>query len=370
MGAPRQNASRVRVTVLGVALGLSALARPATVLGVDSPGVATTLFADVYYGIDSNTPANERRPAFLYNHTRIDAPQLNLGLVDVAARGPRLRANLGLMTGSYAEENLAQEPDWARHLFELNAGVALDVERGTWLDIGVLPSHLGFESAISSRNPTLTRSLAAENSPYFLTGARLTMPVDGNWTVAALVVTGWQRIVPVKGNTLPGFGTQVGYATPAGVVFNWSTFVGTDDPDRARRLRYFSNLYFQYPLLPGAQLTLGFDLGLQESTPHGDSHDVWWTPLAILRVELARGWAMAWRVEHFRDAEGVLVSTAGDRGLRTSGLSWNTDWRASDHLLLRVELRHLRDAAAVYPRGKDARSDAATSLLGSIALEF
>jgi hypothetical protein len=36
-----------------------------------------------------------------------------------------------------------------------------------------MPSHIGFESVISADCWTLTRSLLAENSPYYETGMRL-----------------------------------------------------------------------------------------------------------------------------------------------------------------------------------------------------
>jgi hypothetical protein len=43
-----------------------------------------------------------------------------------------------------------------------------------WLDAGIFGSHMGFESALSIDNPTLTKSFVAENSPYYWSGAKLT----------------------------------------------------------------------------------------------------------------------------------------------------------------------------------------------------
>ena len=336
----------------------------------DRQTVTTSVFADFYLGRDTGPRPIGRRPSFLYNHTETNEPQLNLGLARFEARAPGRRASLGLMAGSYSRENLAHEPAWARHLFEANAGLALDASSSMWLDVGVLPSHIGFESAISSQNPTLTRSLAAENSPYYLTGARFSWDVDDRLKLAALVVTGWQRIRPVHGNSLPGFGTQVTVSPSRTLTLNWSTFVGTDDPDSNRRLRYFNNVYAQVAVSASVALTAGLDVGLQQRTPGSNQHDLWSSAVMIARFQLSPGWATALRAEHYRDTAGVIVSTSGGPGLRTWGCSWNIDWRIHPGVLARFEVRHLADAAAIYARSEDRWSDTNTSALGSLALEF
>lgn len=327
-------------------------------------------FADFYYGVDSNDASANRRPDFLYNHTRTDAPQLNLGLLQVAASARQLRGNLGLMVGSYGEENLALEPDWAKHVFEANVGLALSAAQEAWLDVGILPSHLGFESALSSRNATLTRSLAAENSPYYLTGARVSGRAGPRWTLAALLVTGWQRTAPVDGNSLPGVGTQVAYAASDALSFNWSTFIGTDDPDDARRMRYFNNVYALYAPSRTLDFTLGLDVGLQQAAPDADDYDIWFTPQLVARYRLGGPWTVAARVEYYHDPRGVIVSAASGSGTHTWGLSCNLDRRFGDHVLARVEARHLQDPARNFARGEQGFSDRSTSLLASLAVEF
>jgi hypothetical protein len=48
--------------------------------------------------------------------------------------------------------------------------------------------------------------------------------------IAGLIVNGWQRIQRLQGNSLPSFGTQINYSPTEKITFNWSTFIGTDDP--------------------------------------------------------------------------------------------------------------------------------------------
>jgi hypothetical protein len=360
-----------RITPAATALMAAAwVAAPPEARAADTPGVSTQVFADIYLGLDANRPASSRRPPYLYNHTRAGSPELNLGLFRVSALGERGRGNLGLMIGTYARENLAHEPAWARHVFEANAGLSLDARHDVWLDAGVLPSHIGFESAISSQNPTLSRSLAAENSPYYLTGVRLAWDKDPRLKLAALAVTGWQRIRPAPGNSLPALGTQIVYSPTRMVTMNWSTYVGTEGPDGNRRMRYFSNLYAQVGVSQSTAVTLGLDIGAQQRAPGADTHDTWSASVAIIRFRVSERWATALRAEHYRDANNVVAVTANDLGARTSGLSWNIDWQLSQGVLARAEIRHLKDTNAIFRRGETGLVDESTSLLGSLSFEL
>ena len=78
------------------------------------------------------------------------------------------------------------------------------------MDIGIMPSHIGFESAVSKDCWTLTRSMLAENSPYFESGAKLSYTTNnGKLQFSVLALNGWQRITRVEGNSLMSWGTQV-----------------------------------------------------------------------------------------------------------------------------------------------------------------
>lgn len=126
-------------------------------------------FVDLYYAAQEGPVSND---AIAFNNSRKNDFNLNLGLIKLNAEHERYRANIGLMTGTYARYNLAHEPLEFRNIWEANAGIRL--AKNLWLDAGIFSSHLGFESAISTENLTLTRSLVAENSPYYLSGVNLT----------------------------------------------------------------------------------------------------------------------------------------------------------------------------------------------------
>ena len=136
---------------------------------------------DFFYGYDFNQPEGKMRLPFLCNHNRHNQLTLNLGLIKIAMTKGQFRSNVALHAGAYSVDNYADEPGILKHIYEANAGVLLSKKGNVWLDAGVFPSHIGFESAISTDNLTLTRSILAENTPYFLTGGKVSFQPSEKW---------------------------------------------------------------------------------------------------------------------------------------------------------------------------------------------
>ena len=102
-------------------------------------------YAEVYYLYDFGKPSNHTRPPFVYSHNRTGEVALNLGYMKASYNNGVVRANLALMTGTYADANLASESGALKNIYEANVGVKLSRSKNLWLDAGVLPSHIGFE---------------------------------------------------------------------------------------------------------------------------------------------------------------------------------------------------------------------------------
>lgn len=305
------------------------------------PQIRISGFMDVFYVYDFNRPETAYRQPFLFNHNRHNEFNLNLGLLTVAVENARYRANLALQTGTYAHDNYAAEPGILKNIFEANVGIALNKRHSLWLDAGILPSHIGFESAVSADNPTLTRSLAAENSPYFLTGLRLTFNAGNTWYFAVIVCNGWQRIQRLRGNSLRSLGTRLTYRPTARTMLNWSTFLGTDDPDTQRRMRYFNNFYGRFGLTDRISLMAGFDVGIQQHRKKSRRYDTWFAPVIIGQYEVNEKWKAAVRAEYYGDRAGVIIPVEGINGFRTSGWSCNIDYTPVPGMVCRLEGRWL-----------------------------
>ena len=164
---------------------------------IDTTGINFSIsgYAEPYYAYDLNQPADGNRPGFVYAHNRHNEFNLNLGYLKGSYNAERVRANLALAAGTYMNANYAAETGVLKNVYEANAGLKISKKKNLWIDAGIFSSHIGFESAVSKDCWTLTRSMLADNSPYFESGAKLTYTSDNNkWLVSGLLLNGWQRI--------------------------------------------------------------------------------------------------------------------------------------------------------------------------------
>ncbi|MBE7171514.1 MAG: porin [Williamsia sp.] len=334
--------------------------RPLTVSG----------YIEAYYSYDLNRPANNQRPPFLYNYNRHNEVNLNLGFVKAAYNTERVRANLAVAAGTYMNANYAAESGTLRNIYEANAGYKLSTKADWWLDIGIMPSHIGFESAAGKDNWALTRSMVAGNSPYFESGARLSYTTkDGKLMIAGLALNGWQRINRLENNSLLSYGTQVYYKPLDKITLNYSTFTGTDKPDHARLWRTYHNLYGIFRFNSVVGLTLGIDIGTEQKGVRSHDHNNWYTPVGILRITPAEKWAVALRGEYFSDKQGVVVSTGTPHGFQTGGASLNVDYLPLQNVALRLEGRTFSSKDRIFVKTNGLTS-ANTALTFSTAISF
>ena len=315
-------------------------------------------YAEGYYSFDFNKPSDNKKPGFLYNYNRHNEFNLNLGFVKAAYTTVRVRANVAIGIGTYINANYAAEPGTLKNMYEANAGYKLSARKNLWLDVGILPSHIGFESAVGKDNWNLTRSLVAENSPYFESGAKLSYVTDnGKWTLAALVLNGWQRITRVDGNSLLSYGTQVYYKPNSKLTVNYSTFAGTDKPDTTRLWRYYHNLYGIFQLSGRVGLITGFDIGMEQAAKGSSKLNTWYTPVGILRITPTNKWAFALRGEYYSDRHGVIIATGTPNGFKTGAASLNIDFLPQNNISLRLEGRTLFSKDAIFTKGTSVTSN-------------
>jgi hypothetical protein len=343
----------------------------------DSSGQTTAVhplsfsgFVEAYYSYDFGKPADNNRPWFFYSHNRHNEFNINLAFLKGSYTSERVRASLALAAGTYINANYAAEPGVLKNLYEANVGYKLSRSKNLWFDMGIMSSHLGFESAHSPSCWTLTRSIAADNSPYYESGARLTYTTsNGKWLFSTMALNGWQRIHRVEGNSLMSWGTQVQFIPGDKVLINYSSFFGTDKPDSARTWRYFHDVYVIFQFTRQWGLILGFDIGQEQVSKGSEEKNTWFTPVGIVRFTPSDQWAFALRGEFFSDEDGVIISTGTPNGFKTSGVSANIDYRPLKNIQIRLEGRTLHSKDAIFNKGGDATNHN-TALTFSTALTF
>lgn len=316
--------------------------------GVKNP-LKISGYLETYYAYDFGNPLDHNRPGFVYAFNRHNEVNLNLGFMKAAYETDNVRGNLALMTGSYANANLAAEPGPLKNIYEANAGVKLSKTKNLWVDAGTFPSHIGFESAIGKDCWTLTRSLLADNSPYFESGVKISYTSDNEkWFVSGLIINGWQRIQRADGNNTPAFGHQLTYKPTAKVTINSSSFVGSDSPDNTRQMRYFHNFYTQLQLTEKFGLTAGFDIGAQQKSKGSDDYNKWYAPVLIAKYAATDKVSITARGEYYSDANGVIIGTGTVNGFQTFGYSLNIDFNVASNVVWRMEGRGLSSKDEIF----------------------
>ncbi len=105
-------------------------------------------YVEAYYSYDFGNPGNHERPTFFYSFNRHNEANLNMGFVKANYTSDKVRGNFALMAGTYPQYNLAGEQGMLKNIFEANVGFKISKNKNIWIDAGVMPSHIGFESAI------------------------------------------------------------------------------------------------------------------------------------------------------------------------------------------------------------------------------
>lgn len=324
-------------------------------------------YFESYYSKDLNDPSLQKRPSFIYSYNQDDSLQINLALIKADITSSNFRAHLGVASGTYMKANYVAENRALQHLYEANVGFKLSDQHDIWLDVGVMPSHIGFESAIGAENWTLTRSMMADNSPYFETGAKLSYTsTDGKWYASGLLLNGWQRIHRPDGNTTPALGHQVTYRPNDKLTINSSSFIGNDKSDADRQMRYFHNLYAQVQLNDDWSMLTGIDVGAEQRLDDRGRYNVWYSPNLIFRYRYSDRLSIAARAEYYQDKQGVIVSSDTPNGFKTQGYSVNMDYQIHPSVLLRAELRQFISKDRIFL--KDDNDFSSRSLMATTAL--
>ena len=342
-----------------------------------SSGLTLSGYIEAYYSHDFTAPKTaQERPGFLYNHKRNREVNVNLAFLKGAYTSERVRANLAIQVGTYAQYNYAAEQNLVKNIFEANVGVKLSSKKDLWLDAGIFSSHIGFESAISKDCWTLTRSILAENSPYYLSGAKLTYnSSNGKWTLLGSVLNGWQRIAKLPGYSGPSISTQVQFKPSPKLTLNWSSFVGSDRPDSLKQGRFFNNFYAIINPAGKFGVILGFDIGADRKPIGsndrriGDGSYVWLSPVVIARLATSEKSYLAGRIEYYDDKNGVIIATGTPNGFQTWGYSLNYDYAILPNALFRIEGKVYTSKDAIFETSSGlGRTN--TSLTTSLAVSF
>jgi hypothetical protein len=355
----------------GLALLILLLFAPTTARGQGlSESVSVGAFVDAYYAWDFSRPPTLDR-VYTTQPARHSEFNVNLAFVEARLNRDNLRGRLALQAGTSVQSNYAAEPrigsvsgpDLSRLLQEAYVGVK--VAAPLWVDAGVFFSHVGQESWISRDNPTYTRSLIADYTPYYSAGVRAVWQASAAFTVHLHLVNGWQNISETNEDKAAGL--RVEYAPSGTLLLGYSGFVGDEQPDTLpNRMRLYNQAFARLGRADGAAVWLTLDFGSQ-SVPDADG-STWYGLAAIGRLPVTGGVAISARVERYADPDGVIVASLGTAGFETTGASLGLDITLPKSFLWRTEVRGFRGDAAIYPERDGGLSRTSAVVVSSLAL--
>lgn len=311
-------------------------------------------FIDTYYGHDFGY-GKLRRPYVTQPYYN-DELAVNLSFADVAFSGNAWRGRLAVQDGTSVDINYAAEPHegW-KYLQEAYAGMQLG--DGLWLDGGIFLSHIGMESWISRDNPTYSRSLVAEYSPYYQTGLRLSYEAISEWSFQLLGLRGWQNISDDRDLAV---GTQIQWKPSSNLTLLHNTFLGNEGGNRI-----FNDFIMKWVVSDELNFAGQFDVGYQR-LPTQDK-DAMWHGWALIAQYKFTQTSIAGRVERFLDSEGAVLASASENHFGAYGLSFNIDYEILPRLVWRNEWRGLRDTKKVFPDGKNGFDQSSTVVVTSLS---
>lgn len=346
------------VSVLGTTFASGSKAQSAdtsrTARAADTTSTrALGAFIDGYYAWDGNRPPNFDR-SFTTQPARHAEFNVNLAYVDYKLKAARYRGRLALQFGTSVQSNYAAEPRLGGisgpsvSQFLQEATVGYQLRPTLWLDGGVFFAHVGYEGWISRDNLAYTRSLVADYSPYYETGAKLTWTPSSTLSATFALVNGWQ--VVSNYNTPPAGGVRLDYVANDKLTLTYDNFIGNMAPDSAdTRLRIYHDVIAQYNPSAKWQFAAVYSLGSQSHSASNAGTASWWGMSAFAKYHVSPDVAFVGRVERYVDPSQVVINTGLPDSFRTNGASMGVDVKLAGSVMWRSEARGLWSTSRVWP---------------------
>ena len=353
---------------LGLALPAAAQTKDTTAAPVRH---ASGSFADLYYAYDFGKPVNFDR-FYTTQPARHNEFNVNLAFVEAQLTHDRFRGRAALQAGTSVQSNYLAEPsngvisgdDVSRFIQEAVVGVR--VAEGLWIDGGIFFSHIGQESWISRDNPTYTRSIVADYTPYYSSGVKLTWTPSGALTVQLDLLNGWQNISETNGDK--AVGVRFDWAVSPSLTLGYSNFLGNEAPeDQPTRTRFF-NQVFGKATVGSADVWLTLDYGQQDTATEDGA--TWYGGTFITRFRLSSSVSLSGRVERYSDPDQIIIATGEDYGFATWSESLGLDVNILQKALWRTEVRLYQGDDALWPDAGGPLQKSGGFVVTSLALSF
>ncbi len=328
-------------------------------------------FVDVY----ANSSGAAKTLPYMVSSAQNNTFAVNLAMLDIRYQTAGIRARLVPAFGTYMNTNLANEPGTLKNLLEASVGVRISKKYNVWLDAGILGSPYTNENPVSKDQLMYTRSLSAENAPYYLSGMKLGLPLRKNLRFYTYLINGWQQIQ--DNNEQLALGTQLEWQVGKNHIINWNTYIGNEKSKVQPQFdtRFFTDLYWigkfgkkwdaSACVYAGSQRYSNyrrFD-SLMPPIDHGTFHyKTWWNATVQLKYSFTANTSLSGRVEWFDDGSNIFQTPLyqPEKGYRTGSYGFCLNRRMENNAMLRLEYRRFftgSDNVSIYPFGNGFRDN-------------
>ncbi len=341
------------------ATGLAGLLGPTTLSG----------FVDVYYGYNSNQPAN--RTTALRNFD-VNSSQFALNMLElVADKAPDATASrvgyhialgfgqaMNLVNGGeIASPNVPGTPvlappstitNFDQYLKEGYLEYLAPVGKGLQINVGKFVTPAGAEVIETKDNWNYSRGLLFSWAiPYFHFGMSGKYAFNNKFALTGYLMNGWNNSVDNNSGKTTGFSAAW---TPSGkfsLIENY--LVGPEQSNDNSDFRHLTDTVVTYT--PNSKLSLmaNYDYGHDRAAllgPGLPTSAVWWTGIAgYIKYAPNATWAIATRGEWFKDHNGFSTGTAQNVGEFTLTLQR----MLASKIITRLEFRRDMSDQNVFP---------------------
>lgn len=328
-------------------------------------------YIDAYFGYDFGRPSDGNIPYFV-SMNRHNEATINLAFIDIRYQSDRIRGRFVPGFGTFINANNAAEPGTLKNILEGSIGYKPFKKKDIWIDFGVLGSPYTNESAISRDHLMYTRSFAPEYVPYYVTGGKVTVPLNSKLTAYLYLINGWQQIQDL--NSGKSLGTQLEYRPNDKNLFNWNTYIGDErseiNPDN--RMRYFTDVYWIYNDGAKWSFTSSAYVGLQKTVQNRPtSSSLWWQYNFIARHTFTDQISLSGRVEYFSDPNAIQITpitSAAEFQTFSTGLTLNVT--PASNLMFRFEGRYFLSQQDVFFDASENTVNSKVWLISNVTFSF
>lgn len=303
---------------------------------------------DGYYSLNFNQPAS--RVNQLRNFDA-EARQISLNMARLTAElepaplGFRVDAGFGKVFDMiHAGE---ADPNGLRFIQQAYASFRPRSREGLQLDFGKFNTAAGAEVIESHLNWNYSRSLLFSYAiPYYHFGLRLKAPVGSRLSAGLELVNGWNNVRDNNSGKTVGVSAAV-----SARGFGWTHvyYVGPERSDTNEGLRQVYDTTLTGPLGRIGNFYVNFDYG-REAGGRNEENRHWLGAAGAARLALHPRFALAPRLEWFRDADGFATGLA--QHLKEATLT--AEWKLGQAVWTRLEYRRDWSDRPFFDRGGDA----------------